>query len=200
MTLEEFVKLEAKQIRRDKELMQLFVNFYEAAFFNLPKCVGCSFNKAFKKLKKYAERSEKNSIFDKNIQEMTAKTFTVKKQYLSKILTYKKDGVTHRKYGNSLTEEFAIALVENGKSEYFSKLPEKIQTEDETYPTLEFQGLIKQANDHLEATKKSIEYYSELNYRKELVPLYNSLSEKLKKEAKSRSKEDIIAFLLENEN
>ncbi len=50
MTLQEFVRLNPKEIRRDKELMQLFVNFYEAAFFVVPKCVGCSFKSGFKKL------------------------------------------------------------------------------------------------------------------------------------------------------
>ena len=53
MTLDEFVRLDPKQIRTDKELMQLFVNYYEAAFSFIPKCVGCSFNKGFKKLKKF---------------------------------------------------------------------------------------------------------------------------------------------------
>src|SRR5690606_6584687 len=115
MTLEEFVSLDPDKIRRDKQLMQLFVDFYKAAFSLEPNCAGCVFKRGFNKLKRHAKGKIVN--FEKNIT--MEKTFIVKAQYRGKILTYKENGVVHRKYGNSLTEEFALKLVEHGKGEVF---------------------------------------------------------------------------------
>lgn len=187
MTLEEFVRLDPKQIRRDKELMQLFVNYYEAAFSFIPKCVGCSFNSGFKKLRKYATSSKKNIKFDKIVNNMESKTFELKKQYKLKILTYKKDGVTYRKYGHAIDESFARELVAYGKSEVFKTLPSTSKKKD----------VVKeiQVNDAI-----VVNDYESMTYRDELFPIYKELSERLDKKANSNSKEDIIAFLRENES
>src|SRR5690606_13887517 len=84
---------------------------------------GCTFKKGFKKLKTYVDGGQKNIKFDKNKTIMEAKTFEIKKEFKLKILTYKKDGKTYRKYGNQLTEDFARELVANGKTEYSKVLP-----------------------------------------------------------------------------
>lgn len=192
MTLEEFVRLDPKQIRTDKELMQLFVNFYEAAFSFIPKCAGCSFNSGFKKLRKYATSSKKNIKFDKIVNTMESKTFELKKEYKLKILTYKKDGVTYRRYGHAIDEEFARELVAYGKSEVFKKLPEKKSA-----------AKVNQNKDVTAIEVNDVETvvdYTSMSYRNELFPLYKELSERLDKKANSNSKEDIIAFLIENES
>src|SRR5690606_7986675 len=181
MTLEEFVRLDPSQIRRSERLMQLFVDFYEAAFSFKPKCAGCSFKKGFKKLQAYTTKGSKKII---KFDNMDLKTFQLKKSYRSKILTYKKDGVTYRKYGNKLTEDFAIALVADGQEHLFDKLPK-----------------VKRGKVDVKELEVNVEKdYSSLNYRKELIPLYDEVSQKTGKESKSRKKEDIIAFLKENED
>lgn len=183
MKLEEFVKLDAKQVRVDKGLMQLYVKYYEAAFSFTPNCVGCSFKSGFRKLRKFVINSKKSINFDvtENISKME-KTFVLKNTYKLKILTYKKEEKVYRSYGYNLTEEFANELVNNGKSEYFSKLPN---------------------TDAIEAvevdnTEKGIDYAS-MNYRTEVIPLYNGIKEKTGLKAKSFKKEDIIAFIKEHE-
>lgn len=206
MELKEFVRLDPNQVRRDKELMQLFVNFYEAAFSFIPKCVGCAFKSGFKKLKKYANTSEKNIIFDKTITKMEAKTFVLKNQFKLKILTYKKDGVIHRKYGHALTEEFARGLVSAGKTEIFAKLPEQegsfdLDLSDKTGYTHTIEGNIsdlvsKDENTYIHLQDK----YESMNHREELLPLYTEVKERTGKKALSNRKSDIIAFLIENES
>lgn len=192
MTLEEFVRLDPKQIRRDKELMQLFVNFYEAAFSFIPKCAGCSFNSGFKKLRKYATNSKKIIKFDKTVNTMESKTFELKKQFKLKILTYKKDGVTYRKYGHALDEDFARELVAYGKGDVFKVLPKKKDVVKENP---------KQDVTAIEVKDvETVVNYKSMSYRDELFPLYKEVSERLDKKANSNTKEDIIAFLKENES
>ena len=181
MELKEFVRLSPNQIRRDKELMQLFVNFYEAAFSFIPKCVGCAFKSGFNELKNYAESSNKIIKFDKKKTMESTKTFILKNQFKLKILTYKEEGVTHRTYGYNLTEEFARELVKYGKSDIFAKLPEtKIKD--------------------IEVINEMVIDYKKLNHREELLPLYATVKERTGKKAISNRKADIIAFLIENES
>src|SRR5690606_4109155 len=122
MTLEEFVSLDPDKIRRDKQLMQLFVDFYKAAFSLEPNCEGCVFKRGLNKLKRYAKKGEKTVTLQKNTT--MEKTFIVKAQHRGKILTYTENGTVYRKYGSRLTEEFANKPVEHGKGEVFAKLPE----------------------------------------------------------------------------
>lgn len=185
MTLEEFVKVDPKQIRNDKELMQLFVKYYEAAFSFLPSCVGCSFKSSFKKLKRYANSTDVKQI-KTNKTMISKKTFQLKSKYRLKILTYKLDGKTHRCYGYNLTEDFAKALVKAGKSDLFIKLPDgqKDVKEIEVVKPVE---IIEKID------------YNALDYRTELVPLYNKVKDETDRKAKSYGKADIIEFL-ENEH
>jgi len=188
MTLGEFVKIEPQIIRRDNELMQLYINFYEAAFFLIPNCVGCSFKSGFKKLKQYAIHGEKNINFDKNIIEMkNPKTFLLKPIYQTKILTYvDSDKRIHRTYGYSLTEEFANELVKAGKGDHFNKLPEGSD------------DLTVSKNGNLADLDKRLDYAS-MDYHKEILPLYAEVRERTGKQANSKKQADIIKFLQENE-
>ncbi len=193
MTLEEFVRIEPSQIRRSERLMQLFVDFYEAAFFFKPKCAGCAFKKGFKKLREYSTKSTQKISKFENME--TTKTFQLKKKYFTKILTFKQDGVTYRKYGNRIDEAFARNLVADGQTDLFDKLPSvgKEKEKVTAYSEPEYTHTIK-------VDPQPVRDYTRLDYRSELIPLYNTLSEKLGKEAKSRKKEDVIAFLKENED
>lgn len=188
MTLEEFVSIPAEQIRKSERLMQLFVEFYEAAFFFKPKCAGCAFKKGFKKLRQYSTKSTQKIVKFETMENI--KTFQVKKKYLTKILTFKKDGITYRKYGNTIDEEFANNLVADGQTDLFDKLPKG--------------GEVKEVevvnNSYTETFTETATGYSQMDYRSELIPLYNEVSESIGKEAKTRKKEDVIAFLKENES
>src|SRR5690606_13789565 len=174
MELEEFVRLNPSIIRRDKELMQLFVNFYEAAFSFKPKCAGCSFKGGFKKLKQYVNNSNSNL----KINKMSAKTFQLKSKFRVKILSYKKDGITYRKYGHALTEEFAIELVKAGKGDLFIKTPDDSKKKTKDIEVNEPEIVVT----YIENKTKN---FVDMDYRTELVPFYKELSEKLDKKAKS---------------
>jgi len=170
MTLQEFVGLDPKQIRGNEKLMQLFVDFYEAAFSFTPKCVGCALKSGFKKLKKYANNGEKII----NFETMETKTFKLKKKYHTRILSYKKDGRMYRVYGHKLTESFAVELVNAGQTDIFDVLPQTASAPEATG-------------------------FDAMDYRSELLPLYDKVSEITGKQAESRKKADIIQFLKDNE-
>lgn len=198
MELKEFVGLKPSEIRRDKGLMQLYVDFYEAAFFLKPNCIGCSFKSGFKKLKKYANNGEKTVNLVENTKPMETKTFILKNQYKLKILSYKKDGVTHRKYGHSITEDFARELVKAGRTEIFAKLPGVVKTEKPIPEPGEIilSDNLKYKGDCVVELKTN---YADMDYRTELLPLYNEIKDRTGKSAVGKSKQDIIEFLEKHE-
>lgn len=169
MTLEEFIALDPKKIRRSEGLMRLFVEFYEAAFSLKPNCAGCTFNKGFGRLKIYAKKGTTKTI----VMKSEKKTFLLKPKYRSKILTYKENGKTYRKYGHSIDEDFANKLVEYGKGDVFAKLPE--------------------------VEEKQSSKYDAMDWKEEVLPLYAEVKERTGNKAESRKKEDVIAFLIANE-
>lgn len=178
MKLEEFVRLSPKQIRSDERLMQLYVKFHEAAFSFKPKCTGCSFKSGFEKLRRYATKGKKKIT---KFETMEAKTFKLKKKYWNKILTFKKNGITHRKYGNNIDEVFARELVASGQEDLFDVLPEKENVE----------------NIEIDVNSE-IDYYKSLDYRTELLPIYNETKQRTGQKSKSNKKDDIIDFIIEN--
>lgn len=186
MTLDEFVKLDPKKIRRDKELMQLFVDFYKAAFSLQPNCVGCVFNSGFNKLKRYAKKGN----FTENKTIMQSKTFILKPKQAVKIHRYKESGKMYRTYGYAMDEAFARKLVEHGKTDIFAKLPDnvKLQSKAKVVDNKNIPTLTSKPKD-----------YASMDWKDEILPLYASVREKTGKKANSRSKDDIIAFLKENE-
>lgn len=171
MTIEEFVTLDPYKIRRSDELMRLFVEFYEAAFSLKPNCAGCVFNKGFNRLKRYALGSKKNLTMESNDK----RTFVLKPNYRGKILTYKENGVVYRKYGHAMTDDFALKLIEHGKEDVFSKLPEQEEADEPKTG------------------------YGSMDWKTEILPLYNEVKERTGEKAESRKKEDIINFLKEHE-
>lgn len=184
MNLEEFIRLDPSEIRRDNNLMQLFVKYYEAAFSVKPNCAGCVFKTGFKKLKSFYLKG--NSEVKKiKYNKMDEKTFLLKKQHKLKILTYQKDGKTHRCYGYNLTEDFAKELVNCGKSDLFIKEPVINDVKEDKFDNVELD--------------KSSKYYS-MDYREEVLPIYSILKETTGLKAKSNKKGDIIAFIEEHES
>lgn len=186
MELQEFIRLKPSEIRRDSNLMQLFVSFYEAAFLVKPSCAGCVFKTGFERLKTHALKNGSKQI--KQIV-MSSKTFLLKNEYKLKILNYKKNGKTYRCYGYNLTEEFAKELVNAGQEKLFIKLPD-VNENDKEGDNIEVMDF--------DQTEKQSKYYS-MNYRDEVLPLYAKLKEEKGGMAKSNKKDDIISFIVEHE-
>lgn len=172
MDVKEFVNLDPNKVRHSNELMQLFVGFYETAFFVKPSCAGCVFKTGFQKLKKHVEKGNVN--FKKEVN-MKKQTFILNPKYRNKILSYKHNGIMYRSYGYNMTEDFAKELVNRGQSELFIKIPE-VDVEE-----------LKEVN-------KDSKYYS-MDYRNEVLPLYAEVKERTGDTAGSNKKDDIIAFL-----
>ena len=179
MTLEEFVSLDPDKIRRDKQLMQLFVDFYKAAFSLEPNCAGCVFKRGFNKLRRYSKQGKKSVNFEKNIT-MEPNTFILKSQHRLKILTYKEDGIVYRSYGYNLTEDFARKLVEHGKSDVFAKLPKTKDVKKETKKEakeIDLTNNLKQVG--------TLDYES-MDWKDGILPLYAEVRERTGEKAKSR--------------
>ena len=128
MELKELVKLDSQKVRRDSNLMRLYINYFKDAFSFEPNCAGCTFSKDFKKLKNYVQNNN-NKIIKKAKMETT---FKIKRKYLNKIFTYKKKGgnIIFRIYGKLMNEEFAVEYLKNKTKEdlktkktYFELLP-----------------------------------------------------------------------------
>lgn len=180
MTLEELLSKDANVIRKNEELMNLFIHYYKEVFSYIPSCVGCSFNRSYRKLKKFAKKEEKTlPLIKMQNQKKMKKSFLLKKSERNKIHSFVKNGVKYRRYGNAIDEAFARELVAAGKSDIFMELPDM-------------------GEDVKKTILPSVDYDA-MNYHKELIPLYKEVSQRVGKQAKSNRKDDILAFLRENE-
>lgn len=199
MELKEFVRLDPGKVRRDKELMQLFVEFYKAAFSFTPNCAGCVFKTGFRKLQRFAANDGKSVKFDKNILNMTTKaqkTFELKSKFRLKILTYRKDGKTYRSYGYNLTEDFARELVKSGKGDFFIKKPDQKPVQE--IEVIDSKDIDSFEDDDMEII--GLPNYHLMDWKGDILPLYAKAKERTGKQAKSRKKADVIAFLEEHES
>lgn len=111
MTVEELILLDKAKVRRDSNLMHLYLEFFKEAFNRVPNCAGCSFATDWQKL---VSKYSKKSVTLQKVNPM--KTITIKK-IQGKILSYKKDGKTFRLYDNILTDDFIKEYISNGTEE-----------------------------------------------------------------------------------
>src|SRR5690625_3256504 len=108
MTAGELIRVDPKVIRRDEDLMRLFIELYEAHFSYVPSCTGCTFNNDFRKLK--------NKILNKNIMAKSKGKYTVKREHYNTIFRFKnKAGKIERRYGKDFDDEFAEGYLANSK-------------------------------------------------------------------------------------
>lgn len=111
MTIDEFILLDKAKVRRDSNLMSLYLDFFKTAFGRVPNCAGCSFGTDWQKLVSlYSNKGEKKVTLQKG---KIMNTISIKK-IQGKILTYKKDGRTYRQYDNILTDSFIKEFISNG--------------------------------------------------------------------------------------
>ena len=114
MTINEFILLDKAKVRRDSNLMSLYLDFFKTAFGRVPNCAGCSFGTDWQKLVSlYSIKGEKKVTLQKG---KTMNTISIKK-IQGKILTYRKDGKTYRQYDNILTDEFIKEFIVSGTEE-----------------------------------------------------------------------------------
>lgn len=114
MTINEFILLDKAKVRRDSNLMSLYLDFFKTAFGRVPNCAGCSFGTDWQKLVSlYSIKGEKKLTLQKG---KIMNTISIKK-IQGKILTYKKDGRTYRQYDNILTDSFIKEFISNGTEE-----------------------------------------------------------------------------------
>lgn len=112
MTIQDLILIDKHKVRRDSNLMHLYIEFFQQTFHYLPNCAGCSFESDWNKLKSFY--SKKTSITQKPIA-MSSK-ITIKKVQ-GKILTYRKNGKTFRLYDNILNDDFIKEYISNGTPE-----------------------------------------------------------------------------------
>lgn len=111
MTVEELILLDKAKVRRDSNLMHLYLEHFKTAFGRIPNCAGCSFGTDWSKL---VAKYSKNYVTLQKGKPM--KTIQIKK-IAGKILTYKKDGRTYRQYDNILTDAFIKEFIVSGTEE-----------------------------------------------------------------------------------
>ena len=165
MTVNELILLDKAKVRRDSNLMHLYLEFFKETFGRVPICAGCSFGTDWTKL---VAKYSKKSVTLQKVNPM--KTITIKK-IQGKILTYKKNGRTYRQYDNILTDEFIKEYVSNGTEEEIAErlkmfvFPDVVKSgfEEQDLPTIN-EKLSEIAEEHEE--KKFQSKFKEKRKRK----------------------------------
>jgi hypothetical protein len=134
MELSEFILLDKNKVRRDSNLMSLYIFFFKETFNYAPNCASCSFSNDWNKLISFHSVNKKKSIT--LIKNKIMSPITIKK-IQGKILSYRKDGKTFRMYDHILTNDFINQFLQNGTDEeilerkkLFNFPAEKIQKPD----------------------------------------------------------------------
>ena len=116
MKIEELVKLKPETVRKDPELMPLYIKYYTEAFNIAPDCAGCTFSVDFKKLKKLVLTGAAIGATSATIlTDMASKKYVLKAAHKNEILTYRgKNNRPVRTYGYGITDDFAKAFLTEG--------------------------------------------------------------------------------------
>lgn len=108
MTEIDLINTNPKEVRRDEELMRLFIEIYKTHFFYKPTCTGCTFSADFQRLK--------NKILKTKDMKPRKKTHKVKREHHNTIFRYKDlGGKIKRRYGRDFDDEFALGFLEHSK-------------------------------------------------------------------------------------
>jgi hypothetical protein len=114
MTIKEFILLDKAKVRRDSNLMHLYLEFFKETFNRVPNCAGCSFGTDWQKLINFHIGNKEKSLTLQKTKVMN--TISIKK-IQGKILAYRKEGKTFRMYDNILTDAFINDFISNGTEE-----------------------------------------------------------------------------------
>ena len=113
MTAQELILIDKGKVRRDSNLMSLYLVYFQEAYGYKPSCAGCSFATDWEKIVKFYSNKKEKSL---NLPKEIFMEITIKK-IQGKILSYKKDGITFRLYDNILNPEFINGYLKNGTDE-----------------------------------------------------------------------------------
>jgi len=159
MTVNELILLDKRKVRRDSNLMSLYLQYFKETFKYAPNCAGCSFGSDWQKLVNfYSKKVEKKVTLQK---ENAMSTISIKR-IQGKILSYKKDGRTFRQYDNILTDSFVKEYLSNGTKEEIAErrklfnLPveEKVNIIDEAIKTIEKTEVVSEPVKEIKRRKK----------------------------------------------
>jgi len=110
MTSQELILIDKGKVRRDSNLMSLYLTYFQEAYGYRPSCAGCSFATDWQKIVSFYSNKEEKTL---NLQKEIFMEITIKK-IQGKILSYKKDGKTFRLYDNILNYDFIDGYLKNG--------------------------------------------------------------------------------------
>ena len=153
MTVSELILIDKSKVRRDSNLMSLYLQYFKEAFNTTPSCAGCSFSSDWLKLVTfYSKKQEKKVTLQK---ENTMNTISIKR-IQGKILSYKKDGRTFRQYDNILTDSFINEYLSNGTE---SEIEERkklfnFPVEESPVNTTTFVSQVAEENKNVEPVKE----------------------------------------------
>lgn len=164
MSVNELILMNSREVRKNPDLMAIYIESFKNQFGYKPNCAGCTFNSDFQKLKNAVSGKNKQTTTKPIIMSKTFKLYHVK----GEILTYKKGKKTIRQYDNRMTEEFAIGFLTNGtpkqieeRKKLFRVLPKEILKPKEEpkdvkdVEVLETKEEPKQAKPRAKRTKKA---------------------------------------------
>lgn len=133
MTVQELVNKTSQEVRRNPDLMALYIKYYQKKFGSIGSCAGCGFASGFEKLRKAVNSGVQQTKTIKMKKE-TNNTF----QFLNnsnEILTYFVNKKPIRKYKKQADEDFIIGYLINGTKEEIEKrkklfkvLPESLRS------------------------------------------------------------------------
>lgn len=157
MTREELILIGGDKVRRDESLILSYLEEFQKLFGYKPKCTGCTFNRDWKKFVNYSLQRKSNKITMK-----TDKTFELKRGQKGVIHTYKIGNRPRRSYGNTMTEEFAIAFLTNGTKEQIAERKKlfEVLPQIESEKTILLNGVEVLLS---ETTHKQLNAYAESN-------------------------------------
>jgi hypothetical protein len=129
MQVQELILQNKDKVRRDSNLMSLYLNYFKEAYGYAPSCAGCSFNSDWQTFVSFYSKNTL-TLQSKKIKIMEGITI---KRIEGNILSYQKDEIIYRKYDNILTPEFIDGYLKNGTAEEIKErkklfnFPEKIE-------------------------------------------------------------------------
>lgn len=152
MTAKEIINKGKVAVRNSSTLYPIYQNLFKEAFGYFPECPTCGSvngHKHWDAFVAFGNGSDPNTLLTQNNITMSNKTFEIKNKNIIYSYNFKKKGqdrlFTSRSYGDVMTEEFAIAYLDNAAGEEllnqrkaeFSLLPRKyridsVEKEDDT--------------------------------------------------------------------
>ena len=205
MTNKELAALKPNKVRRDKNLMPLYISAYKEAFSVAPRTCCGGFKPDFLKWQKHVlSPSQKRNSLTLKTKTMAQGEFILKRKFLHKILTYRKDGRPHRVYGKLATQTFFEEYLTYGNQEelasrrtQFESIPKNWKPSQKPWQDT---SITKTSQDELDLEKAIEDGTLNLQQAKELTVAQlkeYAASQKVELPAKRLLKADLIAHILE---